>query len=134
MKRARTMLMILVLVGLPAALFARDVKVLVGTNQGNLCASGTGPAYIENINIPMDVYFQGMADGNWVRDGRWKAIAVIHQGGRVVSTRTVWEGYPTAFKHNQRIPLGNIKGNECLVIHSLSPASNMAWFYKVHLP
>ena len=133
MKKSRLILIIAVL-AIPAALLARDVKVLLGTNQGNLCASSTGPAYLENINIPMDAYFQGMADGNWVPNGRWKAVAVIHQAGRVISSRVVWEGYPTAFKQNGRISLGTIKGNECLVIHSLSPASNMAWFYKVHLP
>ncbi|MCB1137249.1 MAG: hypothetical protein KDK23_00785 [Leptospiraceae bacterium] len=118
----------------PSLLLARDVKVLLGTNQGNLCASSTGPAYLENINIPMDQYFQGMEGANFVRNGKWQAIAVIHQGGRVVKSRVVWQGYPTAFKQNRRIPLGTIQGNECLVIHSLSPASNMAWFYKVHLP
>ena len=133
MKKIRLVALVALFV-LPLALYARDVKVLLGTNQENLCASSTGPAYLENINIPMDTYFKGMADGNWVRNGKWKAVAVIHQGGRVVSSRDVWEGYPTAFKNGQRIQLGTIKGNECLVIHSLSPASNMAWFYKVHLP
>ncbi|HBS06092.1 MAG TPA: hypothetical protein DEA96_14085 [Leptospiraceae bacterium] len=133
MKQFKRILLLGVLL-LPVALLARDVKVLLGTNQGNLCASSTGPAYLENINIPMDTYFQGMEGGNWVRNGKWKALAVIHEGGRVVSTRVVWEGYPTAFKQNGRIQLGTVKGNECLVIHSLSPASNMAWFYRVHLP
>ena len=127
-------ILIIAAIAFPTLLLARDVKVLAGTNQGNLCASGTWPAYIENINIPMDQYFQGMDQSSYVRNGQWLATAVTYEAGRVVRSRKVWQGYPTAFKKNQRISLGTLHAGECLVIHSLSPASNMAWFYKVHLP
>lgn len=114
-----------------SGLLAREVTVLAGTNQGGpaLCSGRSGPVYLKNYSIPMDQYFKHMATGNFVRNGKWLAIAV--KGGR---QRKVWEGYPKAFSQNKTIHIGQVNAGECLVIHSLSPFSNVNWQYKVVFP